>query len=216
MRILFTDYSLTFNTIVPSKLVTKLRDLGLDSEHPVGRRTPGFADGQHHNLHSDSQHWRPPVSSALSCTPCSRLITGDDETAYLEGEEVRALTSCCQDNNLKLNISKSKELMVDFRKRQREEHAPLSTTRPTVERVVSSFRFLRVHISEDLTWTHHTDFITKTSRQWLFFLCRLWRFNMNLRILCSFYRCTIERILTGCITTWYGNCTPSTIRLYRG
>ncbi|KAI3351748.1 hypothetical protein L3Q82_020587, partial [Scortum barcoo] len=39
--------------------------------------------------------------------------------------EVRALTSWCQDNNLQLNISKTKELIVDFRRRQREEHAPL-------------------------------------------------------------------------------------------
>jgi hypothetical protein len=23
----------------------------------------------------------------------------------------------------------------------------------------------------------------------------------------NFYRCTIESILSGCITTWYGNCT---------
>ncbi|KAI3357684.1 hypothetical protein L3Q82_016098, partial [Scortum barcoo] len=30
---------------------------------------------------------------------------------------------------------------------------------------------------------------------------------MDSRILCSFYRCTIERILTGCITTWYSSCT---------
>ncbi|KAI3369695.1 hypothetical protein L3Q82_024541, partial [Scortum barcoo] len=29
----------------------------------------------------------------------------------------------------------------------------------------------------------------------------------TLRILCSFYRCTIERILTGCITAWYSSCT---------
>ncbi|KAI3373100.1 hypothetical protein L3Q82_006430 [Scortum barcoo] len=41
-------------------------------------------------------------------------------------EEVRALTSWCQDNNLQLNVSKTKELIVDFRRRQREEHAPLS------------------------------------------------------------------------------------------
>ncbi|KAI3361267.1 hypothetical protein L3Q82_013446, partial [Scortum barcoo] len=27
------------------------------------------------------------------------------------------------------------------------------------------------------------------------------------RILCSFYRCTIESILTGCITAWYSSCT---------
>ncbi|KAI3374968.1 hypothetical protein L3Q82_021496, partial [Scortum barcoo] len=99
------------------------------------------------------------------------LITGDDDTAY--GEEVRALTSWCQDNNLHLNVSKTKELIVDFRRRQREEHAPLSINRTTVEKV-NSFRFLWVHISEDLTWTHHTDFITKSARQRLFFLpgCR--------------------------------------------
>ncbi|KAI3362648.1 hypothetical protein L3Q82_001632 [Scortum barcoo] len=107
------------------------------------------------------------------------LITGDDETAYRE--EVRALTSWCQDNNLQLNVSKTKELIVDFRRRQREEHAPLSINGTTVERV-NSFRFLGVHISEDLTWTHHTDFITKSARQRLFFLRRLRRLNMDSRI----------------------------------
>ncbi|KAI3373750.1 hypothetical protein L3Q82_022332 [Scortum barcoo] len=30
---------------------------------------------------------------------------------------------------------------------------------------------------------------------------------MDSRILCSFYRCTIESILTGCITAWYSSCT---------
>ncbi|KAI3352565.1 hypothetical protein L3Q82_005501 [Scortum barcoo] len=109
-----------------------------------------------------------------------------------------------QNNNLHLNISKTKELIVDFRRRQREEHAPLSINGTTVERVNS---FLGVHISEDLTWTHHTDFITKSARQRLFFLRRLRRLNMDSRILCSFYRCTIESILTGCITAWYSSCT---------
>jgi hypothetical protein len=27
------------------------------------------------------------------------------------------------------------------------------------------------------------------------------------KALTNFYRCTIESILSGCITTWYGNCT---------
>ncbi|KAI3366893.1 hypothetical protein L3Q82_009536 [Scortum barcoo] len=112
-------------------------------------------------------------------------------TAYREEVRVR------QDNNLHLNVSKTKELIVDFRRRQREEHAPLSINGTTVERV-NSFRF---------TWTHHTDFITKSARQQLFFLRRLRRLNMDSRILCSFYRCTIESILTGCITAWYSSCT---------
>ena len=41
------------------------------------------------------------------------LITDSDETAYRE--EVRALTSWCQDNNLQLNLSKTKELIENYR-----------------------------------------------------------------------------------------------------
>ena len=123
------------------------------------------------------------------------LITDGDETAYRE--EVRALTSWCQDNNLQLNLSKTKELIVDYRKRQGAENALITIYGTTVERV-SSLKFLGVHICEDLTWTHHTDAITKTARQRLFFLRTLRRFNMDSRIFCNFYRCTIESILTGC------------------
>ena len=93
---------------------------------------------------------------------------------------------------------------MDYRERQGAEHAPITINGTTVERV-SSLKFLWVHISEDLTWTHHTDAITKTARQRLFFLRRLQRFNMDSRILCNFYRGTIESILTGCITAWYGS-----------
>ena len=32
---------------------------------------------------------------------------------------------------------------------------------------------------------------------------------MGPQILKRFYSCTIESILTGCITTWYGNCSAS-------
>ncbi len=44
------------------------------------------------------------------------LISNNDETTYLD--EVEKLTSWCQDNCLSLNVSKTKELIVDFRKRQ--------------------------------------------------------------------------------------------------
>ena len=43
-------------------------------------------------------------------------------------EEVRDLAVCCQDNNLSLNVSKTKELIVDYRKR-RAEHAPIHIDR---------------------------------------------------------------------------------------
>ena len=43
------------------------------------------------------------------------LITDNDEMAYRE--EVRELAVWCQDNNLSLNVIKTKELIVDYRKK---------------------------------------------------------------------------------------------------
>ena len=54
------------------------------------------------------------------------LITNNDETAYRE--EVRDLTVLCQDNNLSLNVIKTKEMIVDYRKKEDQAHQPFSST----------------------------------------------------------------------------------------
>ena len=72
---------------------------------------------------------------------------------------------------------------------------------------VSCFKFLGVNISNDLTWSTHTDTVVKAARKRLFFLRRLKMFGMESVILTNFYRCTIESNLTGCIPVWYGICT---------
>jgi hypothetical protein len=53
------------------------------------------------------------------------LITDNDETA--KREEVRDMALWCQDNNLSLNMIKTKEMIVDYRKRM-TEHAPFAST----------------------------------------------------------------------------------------
>ena len=50
------------------------------------------------------------------------LNTDNNETAY--SEEVRDLAVWCQDNNLSRNVIKTKEMIVDYRKK-RTEHAPI-------------------------------------------------------------------------------------------
>ena len=59
------------------------------------------------------------------------LITDNDETAY---REVRDLTMWCQDNNLSLNMIKTKEMILDHRKR-RPEHAPILIDTAAAEQV---------------------------------------------------------------------------------
>ncbi len=135
-------------------------------------------------------------------------ITDNDETAYRE--EVSILPKWCQENHLSLNIDKTKELVVDYR-RQSREHTPITIDKTPVERV-SSFKFLGVHITEDLTWSAHTDAVLKKAHQRLFFLRRLSKFGTSPIILRSFYTCTVESILTGCITAWFGNSTAGNRR----
>ncbi len=237
LRMLFVDYSSAFNTIVPATLVAKLQTLGLNrSQLDPGlpdRQKSGGQNGQQHIISPDPQHWctaglRPQPTPVLpvhthDCTATHSsnvivkfaddttvigLITDNDETAYRE--EVSTLTKWCQENHLSLNIDKTKELVVDYR-RQSREHTPITIDKTPVEQV-SSFKFLGVHITEDLTWSAHTDAVLKKAHQRLFFLRRLRKFGTRPRILRSFYTCTVESILTGCITAWFGNSTAGNRR----
>ncbi len=132
------------------------------------------------------------------------LISNNDEAAYLE--EVESLTSWCQDNCLSLNVSKTKELIVDFRKRQQRPYTPLMISGTPVERV-SGFKYLGVNISEDLTWTTHIQTQVKKARQRLYHLRQLRKFRVSPAILKTFYSGAIESVLTQCISVWYSNAT---------
>ena len=85
------------------------------------------------------------------------LITNNDESTYRE--EVSELALWCHDNNLSQHVSKTKELIVDFRK-QRSEHTPIHINGIAVE-----FKFLCVQITEDLSWTNNTTTLVKREQQ---------------------------------------------------
>lgn len=72
-----------------------------------------------------------------------------------------------------------------------------------------SFRFLEVYLTLDLSWTLCINISVYSVRRSvrLFFLYRAIRLKMDSRIFCSFYRCTLKRILTGSITAWDGSCS---------
>ena len=92
------------------------------------------------------------------------LITNNNKTAYRE--EVRCLAVRCQDNHLSLNVIKTKEMIVDSRKK-RTEHAPILIDGAAVEQV-ERFKFLGVHITNKLTWSKYTKTVVKRARQNLF------------------------------------------------
>ena len=93
------------------------------------------------------------------------------------------------------SMSAKQEIIMDFRKQQRE-HPPIHIDGTAVEKV-EGFNFLGVH---------STDGVVKKVQQHLFNLRRLKKCGLSPKTL-NFYRYTIESILSSCITAWYGNCT---------
>ncbi len=92
---------------------------------------------------------------------------------------------------------------MDFRKRQQRPYTPLMISGTPVERV-SSFKYLGVNISKDLTWTTHIQTQVKKARQRLYHLRHLRKFRVSPAILKTFYSGAIESVLTQCISVWYG------------
>jgi len=133
------------------------------------------------------------------------LISDDNETHYRE--EVQYLTQWCSRNNLILNTSKTKEVIVDYRRSRKTHHAPLCIQREAVE-PVDTIKFLGVHIPSDLSWSLNTSHLAMKAQQRLFFLRKMKRAGLSSQLLANFYRATTESILCVSVTVWYGSCTP--------
>ncbi len=144
-----------------------------------------------------SSHSSTSIIKFADDTVVLGLISNNNETAYLDEVEQ---TSVCSS----LNVSKTKELIVDFRKRQQRPYTPLMISGTPVERM-SSFKYLSVNISEDLTWTTHFQTQVKKARQKLYHLRQLRKFRVSPAILKTLYSGAIESVLTQCISVWYSN-----------
>ncbi|KAI4886122.1 hypothetical protein NFI96_002538 [Prochilodus magdalenae] len=159
---LFIDFSSAFNTIIPSRLIHKLSTLGISSTlcscimDFLSCRPQCVRMGEHTSPSLTLSTGcplgivLPPLLYTLYIHDCTTTyssntiikftddttvignITNDDEGPYRE--EVKLLTEWCAANNLSLNVSKTKELIIDFRKGGRT-HTPLNTGGTLVERM---------------------------------------------------------------------------------
>ena len=212
-RLLFIDFSSAFNTIIPSKLITKLSDLGINTS--LRNWILDFLTNRPQSVRLDNTtsstlilntgvpqgcvlspllyslfthdctavHGSNTIVKFADDTTVIGLISNNDESAYRE--EVQHLAEWCANNNLALNTKKTKELIVDFRRTKGGAHTPICINGTEVERV-ASFKFLGVHISEDLSWTLNTSTIVKKAHQRLFFLRRLKKAHLSPQILENF------------------------------
>ena len=237
-RLLFVDFSSAFNTILPLRLHDKLIAIGMDpgiSNWVLDFLTnrPQVVKIGHNYSKSLILNTGAPQGCGLSpllyslmtfdCKSwfnnCLTIKFADDTTVVglIDKDEhdyrrqVDELVMWCAANNLELNVGKTKEIIVDFR-RNKTPLMPLSINGAEVE-TVDTFKFLGIHISGDLTWRAHIEHCVNKAQQRLFFLRRLAGFGLGVDLLVKFYRAVVESVLTVSITVWYGGSTREDRRL---
>lgn len=82
---------------------------------------------------------------------------GHNRDEYAYRDETHKLAAWCSDN-LPLNTSKTKELVIDFRRQS-----------GTIVERVSTFKYLGAQISEDLCWSANTTAVVKKAQHRLIF-----------------------------------------------
>ncbi|KAI3356458.1 hypothetical protein L3Q82_017668 [Scortum barcoo] len=109
---------------------------------------------------------------------------------------------------------KTKEVIVDYRRSRRTEHAPLLIHGEAVEHV-NNIKFLGIHITSDLTWSmmNTAHLVKKAQQRRLFFLRKLKRAGLSPQLLTNFYRASIESIL--CLRQQQQQCGMAAAALHK-
>ena len=183
VRILFIDFSSAFNTIQPHLMAIKLLSLKVDPRlilwitHFLVNRTQSVCFQQAVSTVKTTSTGSPqgtvlsPVLFTLYTNDCSGtdsslLIKYSDDSAIQDlsnshssyVEVVTKFSAWCKENFLTLNVKKTKELVVDFRKTAADPIPDLFINGEKVERV-DQYKYLGTIIDKSLNFDANTQAI---------------------------------------------------------
>ncbi|XP_062860103.1 dehydrogenase/reductase (SDR family) member 7Cb isoform X1 [Trichomycterus rosablanca] len=109
----------------------------------------------------------------------------------------------CVRNHLLLNVSKTKEMSVDFR-RKRTVSTPVTIMGQHVE-LVDTYKYLGVWLDNRLDWKANTEAVYRKGMSRLYFLRKLRSFNVCSKMLTIFYQSVVAGAVFFAAVCWGGS-----------
>lgn len=114
-----------------------------------------------------------------------------------------SISSWSRENNMRLNASKSKEMIIAFTKKDMQ--IPTTSIGEAVIERVSNAKILGLIISNDLTWNAHIDYLARKVNKRLYMLTRCKRAGVSKSDMLAIYRSLIRPVLEYCCAVWHTN-----------
>ena len=143
---------------------------------------------------------RPLVKFADDTELVGKISNGEDGLYYKQNEN---FVNWCDKNYFYLNVSKSKEMCIDFSKDQRCPK-PVYIKGEAVERV-ETYKYLGVVFDSKLNWKENINSVLKEVNTRMYCLRKLKSFGINSGMLVTFYKAVIRSIIVYCSVCWGGN-----------
>ncbi|KAJ0033751.1 hypothetical protein NQD34_000858 [Periophthalmus magnuspinnatus] len=123
---------------------------------------------------------------------------GGDEREYRT--VVDNFVTWSEKNHLQLNVTKTKELVVDLR-RTKAAVTPISIHGVSVD-VVEEYKYLGVYLDNKLDWSRNVDAVYKKGQSRLYFLRRLRSFDICRTMLRMFYESMVASAIMYAVVCW--------------
>ena len=123
--------------------------------------------------------------------------------------EIETFCKWCKDHSLHLNVSKTKEVIIDFRKKQ-NKHLAVEIDNQVVEQV-DNYKYLGIHVNNKLDWSVHASQVISKINQRMFFVRKLNYFNVDKTLISLFYQAVVQSLISFCVCIWGGNANHKDI-----
>ena len=230
-RLMFMDFSSAFNTILPQTLLYRLKQMDVNPyiikwycDFLIERQQQVKVNSTLSDLQAISTGApQGCVSSPFlfiiytnelrNRHPNNYIIKFSDDTVILSlleesstidlyRQELEGVVRWCEEQNLILNVKKTKEIVFD--PRSIGDHSPILIHEEKVEQV-TSYKYLGIYFDSQLKWATQVDSVCSRINQRMHFLRRLRVHGVATNIMLLFYRANMESVIRYGITTWFGN-----------